>query len=424
MTPDRRAGRQTPSATREPAQGMKLAATDVGLRTSLRRTWDLFAWSRGAIWLAALLAPLAIAATPNPDTRTLAAQRVTEDAGAVTDVWASWDSIALLDIARDGYDAFEGAAAFYPLQPGLVAALGRVLFGHYVVAGLLVSLAASALAFALLYRLAAPRLSDLGARRAVLLLAVFPTSLFLLAVYTEALFLALSLGAFVCAERGRFAWAGALAGLAWLTRPLGVALLLPLALIAWRRGHRPRDVAWLGLAPLLFALYPALLWQQLDDPFAFRRAEDVWGRELSWAGPLAGIWDGARAAWAGLLQLTIGSDSNPYWTTVEPARAALLNLEWAAYLCLFAALTVVAWRRFGAPYGLYAAISVAIPLSLPQPTFPLLSLSRFGLVVFPFFLALAALTAGRSRLSTAVVGTSAVLLGLNVARWALDQFVA
>jgi len=392
----------------------------LSLRASWARTWDVFVWTRAAMWAAALLSPLVVEATPDPDTRTAAARRVTEDLGRVTDIWASWDSVPFLGIARDGYDFSHGAAAFYPLYPGLVAALGRAVLDHFVLAGLLLSLAATAVAFALLYLLAERRLGAGGARRAVVLVAVFPTSLFLSAVYAEALFLALSIAAFVAAERGRFVHAGLLAGLAWLTRPLGVALVVPLVLIAWRR--RRRDAAWIGLAPALFLVYPLVLWQQLGDPFAFRDAEDVWNREVSWAGPLAGLYDGARAAWAGVLQLTIGSEQQPYWTTVEPDRAAALNLEAAAYLALFLALTLLAWRRFGTPYGLYAATSLAVPLSAPQPTFPLLSLSRFGLVVFPFFLALATI-GGRPRLHVAIVSVSAILLGVEITQWALWQWV-
>jgi hypothetical protein len=396
----------------------------VGLRSAVARVWDLYAWSRGALWLAALLAPLVVLATPDPDTQTAAARRVTEDLGDLTDVWARWDSVPLLGIAIDGYDFSEGAAAFYPLYPGILAILGRALGGHYVLAGLLVSLVAGLVAFALLDRLALPRLGEEGARRAVLLLAVFPASFFLTAVYGESLFLALVLAAFLLAERERFAWAWLAAGLALLTRPFGVALLPALAVLAWRSERRWRNLALGAIAPAVFTIYPLVLWQQLDDPFAFRTAEDVWGRELTALGPLQGLWDGARAAWGGILQLTVGSDADPYWTAEAPARAAALNLEYAAYLLLFAALTVVVWQRFGTPYGLYAAVSLAIPLSLPQPTFPLLSLPRFGLVVFPFFLALAALTQGRPRLATAVAGTSAILLGVGIVRWSLEQFVA
>ena len=67
----------------------------------------------------------------------------------------------------------------------------------------------------------------------------------------------------------------------------------------------------------------------------------------------------------------------------------MLNLELLGFLALFVVLAVIAWREFGAPYGLFAALSLALPLSVPSSRWPLLSLPRFGLVVFPFFLALA-----------------------------------
>ncbi len=104
-------------------------------------------------------------------------------------------------------------------------------------------------------------------------------------------------------------------------------------------------------------------------------------------------------------------------------HAVAVNAEDLAFLLLFIPLTVIAWRRFGAPYGLFAAISLAIPLSYPSARWPLLSLPRFGLVIFPFFLALAVL-GGRPRVHTAIVACSALFLGVAVAQWALWQWVA
>jgi uncharacterized protein YndB with AHSA1/START domain len=76
-----------------------------------------------------------------------------------------------------------------------------------------VSLAAGAVAFTLLHRLSVLRLDRDAAFRTVLLLAVAPMSLFLGVVYNESLFLALAVGCFLAAERGRLGWAAALAGL-------------------------------------------------------------------------------------------------------------------------------------------------------------------------------------------------------------------
>jgi hypothetical protein len=387
----------------------------------------VFLWSRAAIWTAVVAAYLTFEPNRHPNVDRWDRPEYTQDAGFLIDVWARWDSVWFLRIAEDGYGATEeAAAAFYPLYPLLVGGLGRVLLGHYVLAGVIISLAACLGAFVLLDRLAAPRLGDEGARRAVLYLAIFPFALFLGAVYSESLFLLAVLGSFALAERGSFLGAGVAAGLAWLTRPLGVALLPALAVLAWRSQKRGRALVQLLAAPALFALYPLYLWWRVDDPLAFVRAEDTWSRELSPLGPVGGLWDGLRAGWAGVRQLASGSDATRYWSAVQdtdPDRVAAINLAQLAFLALFAFLTVVAWRRFGAPYGLFAALSLAIPLSVPSERWPLLSIQRFGLVVFPLFLALAAL-GSRPRVHTAVVVMSAVLLGVVSAQWALWQWVA
>jgi Mannosyltransferase (PIG-V) len=380
---------------------------------------EVFLWSRAGIWIAALLALLTLEPMRNPKAARWD-DAVAHDLGSITDVWARWDSIHFLRIAEHGYTSAE--ASFYPLYPALIAALGRVFGGHNVLAGIVVSLAATLAAFVLLERLAEPRLGLAGARRAVLYLALFPTAFFLQAVYSESLFLFLCLAAFALAERARFPEAGAIAGLAIITRPAGLALLPSLVLLARRRSWQLVTVVPVA------AIYPLLLWRRIHDPWAFAHAEGTWHRHLSPAGPLGGIWDALRAGWAAVEQLASGSNAHVYWTAVSradsaPLRTAALNLELLAFLVLFVALTIVAWRRFGAPYGLFAAISLAIPLSVPSSRWPLLSLPRFGLVIFPFFLALAWL--GRnSRAHAAILSLSALLLGVFVTQWALWDWVA
>jgi Mannosyltransferase (PIG-V) len=388
---------------------------------------EIFLWTRAAIWAAAMFALFVFVPNRHPRAARWDDPTLTHDLGAVTDVWARWDSVWFLRIAEHGYDAATGAAsAFYPLYPATVAVLGRAFFGHYVLAGIVISLAASFCAFLLLYELAEERLGADGARRAVLYLALFPFALFFQAVYSESLYLLLTVAAFVLAERRRYPAAGAVAGLALLTRPTGVALLPALALLAWRERDRVRALAWLALAPLMFAAYPLYLWQADGDPWAFLRAQRLWSRHLSPAGPFGGIWDGLRAGWAGIEQLASGSQTHIYWTAVrdtDPIRAATLNLECLAFLVLFVVLTVIAWRRFGAPYGLFAALSLAIPLSVPSERWPLLSMPRFGLTIFPLFLALAVL-GGRPWAHTAIIAVSSLLLGVSVVQWALWQWVA
>jgi hypothetical protein len=258
----------------------------------------------------------------------------------------------------------------------------------------------------------------------VLYLAVFPLSFFLQAVYSESLFLLLCLAAFVLAEKNRLAAAGLVTGLAILTRPTGIALVPPLMLIARRDSWR------LLVTALPVALvYPLLLWREIGDPWAFAHVEGTWHRHLSPAGPLGGIWDALRAGWAGVEQLASGSNTHVYWTAVSaadstPLRTAALNLELLAFLVLFVVLTAIAWREFGAAYGLFATLSLALPLSTPSSRWPLLSLPRFGLVIFPLFLALAWLGSRRANANTVILATSSALLGVFVTQWALWDWVA
>ena len=77
------------------------------------------------------------------------------------------------------------------------------------------------------------------------------------------------------------------------------------------------------------------------------------------------------------------------------------------------------------PFALWSGFVLAFAtLSYPSSRWPLLSLPRFGLVIFPLFLALASITTGRPRAHTAVVACSALFLGAAVVQWALWQWVA
>jgi Mannosyltransferase (PIG-V) len=403
-------------------------ASDLPARVVARNpAIEIFVWSRVAIWAAALFALYAFEPNRNPDAARWDDPSVTRDLGSVTDVWARWDSVWFLRIAEHGYEHLSSsAAAFFPLYPAAVGLLGRVLLGHYVLAGIVVSLAAGLATFVLLYDLAEAKLGAEGARRAVLYLALFPMALFLQAVYSESLYLLLTVAAFVAAERRRFLAAGVACGLALLTRPVAIALLPALAIVAWRSDRPRRNLAHLAAGPLLFTAYPVVLWAQRGDPWTFVGAEGFWSRHLSPAGPLGGLWEGVRAGWAGIEQLVSGSDTHAYWPEArgtDPMHVAAVNLECLAALVLFTFLTIVAWRRFGAPYGLFAALSLALPLSMPSDRWPLLSLPRLGLAVFPFFLALAAI-GGRPRVHTAIVSISALFLGVAIVQWALWQWVS
>lgn len=325
----------------------------------------------------------------------------------------AWDAGWFLHIAEHGYGDEPGAPAFYPLYPLLLGLGGDVLGGHPVLAGFLLSFPLTLFAFALLHALAGLHVGEEEAGRAVLYLALFPTAFYLHALYSEALFLAFALGAFLAAERRRFAVAAALAGGAMLTRPLGIAVLVGLAVFAIRAPGRGAALRRLAIAPAVFAVYPLLLAADGRSPLAFVTAEAHW-RDTSLHGALRGPYLGLLAAWNGVRDLGDAGADN---------FVALLQVTAFLALVGFAVLSVLAWRRLGAAYGLYCLISLAMPAAAPGDPWPLVSMQRFVLALFPCFIVLGALPIGRLAHRMLLVLSAAAIVYLLIF-WARREFVA
>lgn len=339
--------------------------------------------------------------------------------------FAQWDAGWYLHIAEDGYDSRQ-AAAFFPLYPLVVRGVG-VVTGSTAVAGVLVSLAAAAVAAFVLTELARPLLGERGARESVLLLALAPTAFVFTALYSDALFLALSAGAFLAAARGRPWIAGLLGGLAVGTRAIGLALLPALLLLLWPRGRSPRELA--RLVPLLalpaaVGLFALHLDRRLGDWDAFVDAQaDFWQRHTPTLGPLGGLWEAADSARHGAAQLLLHLPRTGE-TYDRFDQLAVWYVVHFVLLLAALALTWVAWRRLGAAYGLYSLATLALVLSNTSDWFPLQSLPRFLLADFPLFLALASLTIERPRLRAAVLLSFAALAAVAAIAFSRHVWIA
>jgi hypothetical protein len=340
---------------------------------------------------------------------------------------ARWDSVWYLRIADSGYGDSPVRAAFFPLYPLLVRGMGTLFGGSHaalLVAAYLVSLAAFLAALVLLYRLTELELGRPLARPVLLLIAVFPAAVYFGAPYSESLFLMLAVGAFYAARTDRWAWAGACAGLASGTRSAGILLLIPLVLIWWgTRPRRPKDAAWLLLAPLGVAAYAAWLGLVEGDALRFLDVQAAWSRDLSI--PLAGAWDGLVAAVDGVRQLASGSRSPVYFEAAagDPFRIAAINVMLFATLVFAVVACVGVLRRLPRPYGVWVAVSLVLPLSFPVAPQPLMSLPRFVSVLFPVFMWLA-LASEERRATDLVVAASAVGLGLFTAQYASWHWIS
>lgn len=311
--------------------------------------------------------------------------------------WERFDTLWLAHIAGSGYTAGSPDAAFYPLVP-LLMRLGGLAVGDSVLAGLLIDTAALAGALVLLHRLVAADFDERVARRSVLAIALFPAAFFLVAPYTEAVFLLLVVGAFTAMRGRRFVTAGVLIALAALCRPTGVTLLAPLLVelaLLWRerrrRGGRfPYRDAMVAMALPLGAMAGWFLYARsvLGLPEGPVSAEaQRWGQTLAWP-----------------------------WQVVADSLAAIVQghhveevLNLAAALGVVACLALMVRRRF--PWSYVAYVAACLPLLfLREARFtPMQSDFRFIVVLFPLFV-LAGTRRSRPRLDTALAVASVLLM--------------
>lgn len=330
-----------------------------------------------------------------------------------------FDALWYLAIASDGYPGGSvppGAAAFFPGYPLAVAAVGLLLAGATALAGQLVSLAATAVALAGIHRLTEDVTGSTEvARRAVVVTAVFPSAFFLVAPYSEALFLGATVWALVWARQARWAAVVPVALAAGLTRNVGVLLALPVAAEAWRHHDgRLRDLgaplaavlaAPLGL--LAYLAYGAARWGTWLAPV---QAQTGWQREFTW--PWQTLSDAVRFA--------VGSPG-VYATGYH-------TLDLVLFVPV-AAATVWLLVRGPRSLGLFALAHVAVWLAYPFPSRPLMSTPRFALAVAPVFLAFAAWIGdggrrGGGRTAESVwVAASAALLGIQTVLYVTWYYV-
>ncbi|MEM6991991.1 MAG: mannosyltransferase family protein [Myxococcota bacterium] len=357
-----------------------------------------FVVSRGALWLVGYLG-LALIPIAAGDT-----WRASPD-NLWLDAWTRWDGGWYGQIARDGYQAVPNAqgqrdVAFFPLYPWIVGLISRTGLSVWS-SGIALSHAAFALALYWLHGLASRLKDPTTADRAVLLVAVYPCSFFLGAVYTEALFVATTVGAFYYAEQRRWPIAGALALAAGATRSVGVLATVGLLIIFWQqRPRRWRD------APLAFGavaglgVYLTFLALRFDDPLLFVRSQDAAG----WAGSM-GLAE-ARATWAALLA------PDAFAAGRYPVMQ-LLNLL-AVPACALGGVYV--WRTLGPAYGAWTLLVTGVS------AMAWVSMLRHASTLFPVFIVVAA--AGDEATQRRIVLVSAALMALLFVAFSHGYWVA
>ena len=307
--------------------------------------------------------------------------------------WDIWDASWYIAIAGTGYSGYYGKTAFLPIYPLLIRIVSVPLGSNLIAAALLVSTIACFGWLIVLYRLvqrlgAAPN----TARWTVIVMAFLPISFFMVAGYTESVFMLVSLGA-ILASLNRQWWRVALLALiASLTRTQGLLLSLlvvPLLFDALRGWARERwAIAGLGktiraiAAPVLAALAgPAayvgwtlvLFMQRLPLPWEPLSSVKGWDLHFTWPG---------EGILADLSMLT-----HPSMPGTMGLAADILD-PGAALLVAF--IIVMAARRVPPAFTIYAVAIWLLALVKVLPDGETMSAARYLLPLAPLALLAAA----------------------------------
>ena len=317
-------------------------------------------------------------------------------------LWNNWDAPHYLDIARDGY-VDEGVAerwiVFLPLYPWLVR-LFALAARDELLAAFFVSSLASVAAALLLYRLAALDDTERVARASVFFMLAFPTAYFLHIGYTESLFLALALGAFLAARRRVWWAAGVLGALASLTRLNGLLLVPALAfeaLAEYRESGRRfrREWLWVGFAALGFVCYLGINLKVQGHPFAFMEMQERhWQKTLAWP-------------WAGVVS-TLGNTLRR-----QPSEAQMVGWQELFFLALGLGCTAWCWLRWRTSYAVWMSLNWLLFAS----TKFLLSVPRYTLVMFPVYVIFARAAAARPAWGWVITVWSLLFMALFITRF-------
>ena len=189
-------------------------------------------------------------------------------------IWSfgNFDGVHYLGIATNAYE-FGYTQAFFPFYPILIKLISQITQTPVIIAALLVSNIAFLLALLVFYKLISKTHNKKIALWSIIFLLTFPTSFYFGAIYTESLFLLLTLSAFYLYQTNRMVLAWIVGAFASATRIIGL-ILSPLLV------RKRKDILLsLLIVPLGFLAYVFYLKVEFNNPLYFLSSQEVFGQE-------------------------------------------------------------------------------------------------------------------------------------------------
>jgi hypothetical protein len=330
---------------------------------------------------------------------------------------STWDGAHYLLLSSQGYAAGLKSCAFYPLWPLLIRWSSILFGGNHLIAGIALANLLSVMAWTAFYHITATRFGEVVARRALVLLVVFPGALFYQGIYSESLFFLLVMLMWCGLEWGwlRVAWWAAF--FLPLVRGVGVFGLLP---IVWycvtkqpwcwfdRQGKCEIEFReagagsslWRNLVPIPAVLKNATI---VSEGSSNRSSRKMWRMNMSlMAAPLLG-W----STYLGLMWLWTGNQFEGIQAQRHWGVHSISNL-WNIPKIVLGYCQPSAWHDFQGSIldrAAFALLAASLPLIwhvgrdllpwvcmlgiLPAMSGTFTSYIRYEATVFPLFLGLA-----------------------------------
>ena len=267
-----------------------------------------------------------------------------------------------------GWSSPNAHFAFFPLFPFLIASIMKITGSDFYWSAFMLNL----ITLFFLIRIWVIYLTSKGfdsntVFKLSLLLLIFPFSLHLYFIYTESLYLLLLIHVFYHAENKHWFKVALFASLMVLTRPNGIMILLPIAVILLenlrnadqpnllvRLKSLPLSVLSLILVPLTLIAWMMYQYKITGDPFMFSHAQAFWHKE--WMFPLQALF-------------RLG-----FWDQQYMSVLVVIAMLFALY----------AGRKWSNSYRILVWTGILLPLSAGS----VISMSRYMSVLFPFYVSM------------------------------------
>ncbi len=331
-------------------------------------------------------------------------------------MWASFDGQHYLKLARFGYNHPQTGfmQAFFPVYPSVIRLISNV-FPSYLFSALTISHLSFLAALYFLIRLIKLDYSEKTAHSTIMLLLLFPTSFFFASVYSESLFLLISVLVFYTARKKRWLLSSVLVSIATATRLTGVFLIPALLVEFWisngkdiKKSFQNPSWIWFLLTPVGLIAYMLFLQRSVGDPFYFATIQPLFGAQRE-VGKMILLH---QVFYRYAKMLVFVNHLSPLFFTV------LLEALTGG---LFLGLSILLFKHSRLSYALYVLPSYL----LPTITGTFSSMPRYVLVLFPAFILMGKWLENKNKKTKIIIYTTLVILSFfSIALFTRGYFIS